>query len=523
DTPRPFLTTVFGARMASRTHLAAKGFVQSSPFVNYTVMGGKHLGEAGMSNRYYHGTAHPVNSPFDYSFEAVSENDSLLPNENAGNSGGYIVTGFTKSDGLTRCVIAELPLRPLASLAELQHWDLRYENPVPPYAFNLIGNSDASPLLPPDAVVNVKDESFGQNLQHDDSFCANHLLFDDWFFSSIAPRPDDFGSIDLSLQENYEAFVSGDTSLTNEAYRPIAADRAAAVLNGESASLYADYVDPKDSWQTIASRLEVEGMFNVNSTSVKAWRALLGHARGQRVPHLTPGGMDLSGEVDYAVSRSSVAGDVAAGENGMSGEFHGDAEYSGYRIFEAAMLDRLAEEVVAQVRLRGPFLSLSEFVNRQLSSGELALAGALQTALNKLAEDASVNPYAEMIAINSRPSSSQPPSSNEAGYQFPEAAEGYNIYGLPGWTRQADILRPLAPVLSARDDTFVIRAYGDVKDAEGNILAKAVCEAVVRRQREFVDPADAADLTTQATSPVNRAFGRRFSLVSFRWLSDSEI
>lgn len=39
--PQPFLTTIFGARTASRTHLAAKGFVQSSPLVNYTAMGNK--------------------------------------------------------------------------------------------------------------------------------------------------------------------------------------------------------------------------------------------------------------------------------------------------------------------------------------------------------------------------------------------------------------------------------------------------------------------------------------------------
>ena len=65
--PSPFLSTIFGARMASRTHLAAKGFVQSSPLVNYTAMGGKDVVETTIS-RHYGGTAHPVNSPFDYSF-----------------------------------------------------------------------------------------------------------------------------------------------------------------------------------------------------------------------------------------------------------------------------------------------------------------------------------------------------------------------------------------------------------------------------------------------------------------------
>ncbi len=133
DNPLPFLSTIFGARMASHTHLAAKGFVQSSPFVNFTTMGNAVYIDIG---RHYGGTGHPVNSPFDYSFiEHPPGGDSLLPNADEETNRGYIVTGFNKSDGLSRCVIAELPSRPLASLGELVHWDLRYENPVPPYAF----------------------------------------------------------------------------------------------------------------------------------------------------------------------------------------------------------------------------------------------------------------------------------------------------------------------------------------------------------------------------------------------------
>ena len=69
------------------------------------------------------------------------------------DASGYIVTGVQSSNGLKRCVLAELPSRPLASLGELVNWDLRYENPCPPFAFNLVGNSDATPLLPANAVV----------------------------------------------------------------------------------------------------------------------------------------------------------------------------------------------------------------------------------------------------------------------------------------------------------------------------------------------------------------------------------
>ena len=116
-----------------------------------------------------------------------------------------------------------------------------------------------------------------------------------------------------------------------------------------------------------------------------------------------------------------------------------------------------------------------------------------------------------------------PDRAADAEYQFPAAAEGRSAYGIPGWSRQADFLRPLAPILTVRDDTFTIRAYGDARSPDGTILAKAVAEAVVRRTREFVDPSEKAVISTLPQKPVNRSFGRRFELVSFRWLSADEV
>ena len=524
--PVPFLSTVFGARMASRTHIPAKGFIQSSPLVNYTAMGSKDVAETTIA-RHYGGTYHPVNSPFDYSFIKLAPNDSNLPNASDTSGRGYIVTGFNKSDGLSRCVIAEIPTRPLQSLCELQNWDLRYENPIPPYAFNLIGNSDATPLLPSAAVVNSADASLPTNLQHDDSYCANHILFDDWFFSSIAPDPATFGTAGRNMQKTYADFVTGERPLGNRAYLPIAEDAGFASISETNATaLYNDNVRGPHAWKTIASRIEVEGMFNVNSTSLTAWRALLGHARKQRVPYIRESGASwsvvLSDESDHPFSRFSMAGDVEAKEQGSSGAFPEAAEFAGYRVFDDKMIDALAEEVVAQVRERGPFLSLSEFINRQLSSGDLALAGAVQSALNELAKQGSTNPYAAIEQLSNN-ATAVPARAAEAEYKFPAAAEGESAYGLPGWTRQADVLRPIAPILSARDDTFTIRAHGDARDEDGKIVSRAVCEAVVRRTRNYVDPADTADLATPPSSAINKAFGRHFEIVSFRWLSGSEI
>ena len=529
SSPTPFMITVFGSRMASKTHLAAKGFVQSSPLVNYTAMGGKDVVETTIA-RHYGGTGHPVNSPFDYSFEAVSANDSDLPNESDTTGRGYIVTGFTKADGLSRCVISELPTRPLQSLAELQNWDLRYENPVPPFAFNLIGNSDATPLLPANAVVNSADSGLAVNLQHDDSYCANHLLFDDWFFSSIAPDPTNFGSSGRSIQKVFTDLVTNsETSpLGNRANKPLTQDSAfAAVSTSNANSLYSTYAFKPDSWKTIASRLEVEGMFNVNSTSVTAWRALLGHARDQKVPYIKESGsswnVDLSSDTDYAFSRFSVAGDVEAKSQGSSGAFAGAAEFAGYRKLDEKTLDAFAEEIVKQIRLRGPFLSLSEFVNRQLSSGNPALAGTIQAALNELAKNNSTNPFSGITAVINRSSLAVPASASSAEYKFPAAAVGQATYGLPGWTRQADVLRALAPILSPRDDTFTIRSYGDARNSNGQITATAVCETVVRRTRDYVDTGDAAEITTLPKKAVNTTFGRRFEVVSFRWLASAEL
>ena len=523
----PFLSTIFGARMASRTHMAAKGFVQSSPFVDYTAMGKKDEEESTIL-RHYNGTGHPVNSPFDYSFvKHPAGGDSLLPNASDTTGRGYIVTGFNKADGLSRCVIDELPSRPLVSLGELVNWDLRYENPVPPFAFNLIGNSDATPLLPANAVVNDRDKALSVNLQYDDSYCANHLLFDDWFVSSITPDPNNFGSSGRSLQLTFTEFLTGKTPLGNHAYQPLRADQALAALgSAKAAGLYNEYVAKPDSWKSIASRIEVEGMFNVNSTSVTAWRALLGHARHQRVPYIreSSGSWDvaLSGECDYPCSRFSVAGDVRAGQSGSAGAFPEASEFAGYRTLDSGFLDAMAKEVVRQVRLRGPFLSLAEFVNRQLSGGDLALAGTLQAAINEVGKSAATNPLAAVQALSTK-SLAVPERAGDAEYKFPAAAVGYSGYGLPGWTRQADVLRPLAPILSVRDDTFTIRGYGDARDASGKVLARAVCEAVVCRSREFVDSAEAADLLTPPTSTVNKTFGRRFELVSLRWLAPAEV
>lgn len=520
--PVPFLSMILGSRIANHKAIATKGVVQADPVVDFFSSNGEPR-----FTDVYPGNDTLINTPWDFSVVEHSSGpaDDMLPNVDNETQSSYIVTGVRKADGVSRIVVAELPTRPLASLADLTHMQIRALNPTPPYSGNVVANSDASPLIPKNSVVNASTNTRANtraNEQQDDSYCANHILFDDWFFSSIAPEPAGFGpSGGADLRQNYTDFITGKNPLINQAYHPILEDQT---TNDRAAGAkFTNHVAPADSWKTIASRLEVEGMFNVNSTSVKAWRALLGHARNQKIPYTQrDGSIRLSDQTDYAASRTSVAGDRAAGEAPqVVGEYADTTEFTGYRVFTDEMLDMLAEKIVEQVQLRGPFLSLSEFVNRRLSNDtDLARAGAIQTALNQLAADNALNPF-QITQDESVPSFANPPGPH--GYVFPEAAIGHNTYGLPAWTRQADILRPLAPILSARDDTFTIRAYGESRDATGKVLARAWCEATVQRTRDFLDPTDKPDITTKPSVPANQSHGRRFKMISFRWLNANEV
>ncbi len=507
----PFMSLTFGLRTIDNLNdpgdphdknKLAKGYVQASPTATNADM------------TINPDTGNRVNAAYDFNVIVHSATDDVVPNTGGSASSGYLMTGLTAGTGLARIISADLPVKPLASLGELQGWDMRFGNPAPPFAYNVIGNSDATPLLPSNA-VDLGNTS-ATNLVHDDSYCANHLLFDDWFLSSINEgNPNQFGS-GGSLKTNYTNFLKGTTPLANASYQPVAEDVALVQATSSQAdSLYSQNVEPDDSWRTIASRLEVKGMFNVNSTSVTAWKALLGHARGQEVPQYGAGAISLNPKTDYSTTRYSVAGDMRADSDSQGTAADGRAnatQYTGYRVFTEPMINELAEKIVAQIRKRGPFLSLSEFVNRQLTTDpDLAVAGAIQTALNQM--ESTIHSDIDAPRANGDPGAS--------GYKFAEAAAGSSAHGMPGWVRQADILRPLAPILSARDDTFVVRCYGDARDAAGKVTATAYCEAVVRRTHHFCDSTDAAEETP--TVAVNKTFGRKFEMVSFRWLSNSEI
>jgi len=513
----PIFSTSFGPRMTIGTGSGTKQNRPTKGAVQNNALAGMVLSDPAS------GAAkdHPANNTFDFAYHSLSIGSNITPNLSA--SPGFIGTGYQSGDGLSRLIMCDIPVRPMASMVELMGWNPRGHNPYPPFQMNLIGNSDATPLIPMNQVVPpaLSPGGVDKNLMHDDAYCANHLLFDDWFLSSIAPEPETSKTINTV----YTEFLKGERELVNRSYRPISAD--SKVTDAEATTRVGEMITSNDGWLKVASRFEVEGMFNVNSTSVEAWTALFGHARSldKIAMYGADGLVEANTSGKHAVTRGAVATDVEAGTGkGFGGQFNNASEYNGYRSLTDDQITDLAENVVEQVRLRGPFLSLSEFVNRQLvTNKDLALAGALQTALDNLEEDPMKVLRDPKNSLSDKTMSPADPKLTGVGYEFKEAAEGGSAYGAPGWIRQADILRPIAPIISVRDDTFTIRAYGDATDQDGNVIAKAWCEAVVKRTREFSDKSDAADSVNPPVNGMNATYGRRYEIISFRWLSANEV
>jgi hypothetical protein len=257
-----------------------------------------------------------------------------------------------------------------------------------------------------------------------------------------------------------------------------------------------------------ASQLMVDGAFNVNSTRVEAWKALLGSTR-----------LSGYGSGDGVPFPRVLAAPGGAWKSGDSAD--GDAAWAGYRELTKDEIGKLAEAIVAEVKLRGPFLSLADFVNRRLAEDETGRMGALQAAIERAGLNSGHNATFPLDNRTSLPDYSHPDNLRDATRMEQTLKPASKAWGAPSFLTQADVLQVLGPALSARSDTFVIRAYGDAVDAGGAIQARAWCEATVQRMPEPLEPDESGLNPKDAGQPGD--FGRRFVVTSFRWLQPGEI
>ena len=375
----------------------------------------------------------------------------------------------------------ELPRRPQLSLGALQHLQV---HGYPPYA---IGNSRGR-----DANAATGGDGLTSDIRED-----LNLIFDRYFLSGIVPGVSETGFGDPAAP---------DLPHPNRVFHNPAPD----VFGQSPGDLLS--AAGRDS----AAFLMTEGAFNVNSTSDAAWRALLGsnrlfdfeYAEADRnlwdadhtgpddvatvqdsdalftrfpmsLQEIDPTVMPESGDpdfsenlADYKQSRTRVASDAGGGD------------------YDITPLRQLSAAIVDLIQDRGaPFRTLAEFLG-PLDPNDPESGSLLEQAIA------------------------------EAGLNDPSVHRRS-----PGFLTQADILNNLAPVLQTRSDTFRVRGYGEVENPLTGDRVQAWCEAVVQRVADPVEkPASMtpADYLAALRTPPG-PFGRKFEIVSFRWLDPSEV
>ena len=374
----------------------------------------------------------------------------------------------------------------------------------------VIGNSRGTPFLNLSEVYRRGTSAApNQRTATDHSWMANTALWDSWFLSGIVDGrsrgSNPFQTDARSPRKQFEDLATGNGFLRNTRFifHPHRSPEAAItdLFNGENFK--------STALTGMAKYLLVDGAFNVNSTSPEAWRAFLTSVRDQEL--LLNNGTKKAyahpfGTLGYAQDQSTTN------------------DWTGLRDLDDLAIRSLAEAIVTEVKARGPFLSLADFVNRRPNASDPVhqALGALQAAIDRsgLNQRFAVGQRAVLPADFSALSG----SSSVANEPAPARA-----VGSAGFLSQAAILTAFGSQINVRSDTFTIRTYGDVRNPAGRILSRAWCEAVVQRVPDYVDPTDAPEAANgwpQANNRLaaaNSQLGRRFLIRSFRWLNSDEI
>jgi hypothetical protein len=356
-----------------------------------------------------------------------------------------------------------------------------------------IGNSWSNPFMASGLVQEVT--------YHDASWMANTALWDSWFLSSIVDgrglSSSAWMSDSRSPRAQFEQFAGGSQSLRNKRFSYYPQEGLADALDELFQS---DETFKPAGINKLPKYLLADGAFNVNSTSETAWKAFLTSVKEQEL-------LDANGASQKKTHPFGTLGyAVTAATSGIEGD------WNGFRDLTDTEMDTLSKAIVVEVKARGPFLNMADFVNRRPNSADATqqAIGALQAAIDK-------------SGINNRFKSA---GRTLTALDIPKLAAAEptpaRAFGGAGFLSQAALLTAFGSQIAVRGDTFVIRSYGDHRDASGKILSKAWCEAVVQRFPDYADKTDEPDAAT-VTSSANKTFGRKFGIVSFRWLSPQEI
>jgi hypothetical protein len=382
-----------------------------------------------------------------------------------------------------------------------------------PQVDRAIGNSFASPLIEADQVTGSGffNGPVGTIMPFfDHSYLANAALFDSWFCSSLhdgkkfpsgSPYQDSRNAATVVTGFFEQAAVDPEKRLLNPRVLPASAATVAKDRLITGAALRPEAI------ARLGAHVFLDGAFNVNSTHKDAWRAVLTTARNSAK---LLNGNPVSTTEKTPFGSSGIVAAEAAVPTANPTELN---QWSGFRALDDSQIEKLAEQIVKEVRSRGPFLSLADFINRRPGdNGAARLLGTIQAAI----EAADLN---DALKGGNRGVA----STDFANLPAPEVATAggglSRSTGIPGYLMQSDLLSTVANELTPRGDTFRIRGYGAATDTSGGVIAEAWCEAIVQRLPQYLDTADSAETEfASLTSKVNQTFGRRFQIITFQWL-----
>ncbi len=317
-----------------------------------------------------------------------------------------------------------------------------------------------------------------------------------------------WGNVDRWNKKFDEYFFSGLKSSSSEP--DISANAAfpnsrLKVVNRQNTNLDTITADGKNSGQHFL----VDGSFNINSTSLEAWNTIL---TSQNINKWNYVNLNEFGDQDTIPTNSKKLESAFFRYSQSAQETYESqstaitsdlprTEYfrQGVKQLSADQCRSLAKKIVENIRKitapdDQPFSSIEHFLKPQ-------------NAFPIPEEPTQFRSVIEQAIV-------EVPTINQDG-------RDRVIYHLTAsYLTQADIMTAIAPFVNTRSDTFLIRAYGEVQNPiTDEIDGKAWCEAVVQRFPETVDTAD--DIVDPDED--NYPFGRKFKIVSFRWLSAADI
>jgi hypothetical protein len=428
---------------------------------------------------------------------------------NGRGSDGFASYGpsFVSADGFSKILLYDLPRHPIVSIGDFKNLVFSWNEDTSPRPIGASWPSGTISDLETDFVpVGRGSSALSIGAGCDTSYHYNDTLFDSYFLSGIPSKDRDLIVTFPYQQPLTDDYVTEGSPIANTQLvyhkEPTATEIREKTVSESGIEA--------DAFEAAASHLLIDTPFNVNSTSSIAWQAVLSGFRNQRIE-----GIDSGKSKSYTDDGTPYVDHfVPSGKK--------DDLYAGHRRLNDEQLNNLSENIVKEIRERGVAKSLGGFINRDLAGKDNNLK---MSRIDEAIVNAEINSSSETVATIIRQGDIYP--LDEPGYKPAAHAFGNSIVketgaGLPGYFKQQDILRPLAPVMTTRGDTFVIRAYGETVDPiTKSVTGRAWCEVTLQRTPDYLNKETPA-WTFPPTDVISSKFGRSFSIIKFRWLNDED-